>query len=127
MRTQFSEDERDYYLTMEEISRVRKAVDRETIELDPNDATSTRIWVNDLVAEGHLAVYKSKQDLPPEGSSLVHDVFVLCIQLNFQLEAFQHLGNAFLGIDATHNVTQYKGLLLFTMMAQDRWGHGACF
>ena len=59
MRTQFSEDERDYYLTMEEISRVRKAVDRETIELDPNDATSTRIWVNDLVAEGHLAVYKT--------------------------------------------------------------------
>ena len=41
MRTQFSEDERDYYLTMEEISSLRKAVDRETIELDPNDATST--------------------------------------------------------------------------------------
>ena len=57
----------------------------------------------------------------------MHDVFVLCIQLNFQLEAFQHLGNAFLGIDATHNVTQYKGLLLFTMMVWDRWGHGVWF
>ena len=51
--------------------------------------------------------YKSKQDLSPEGSDLASDVFVLCIQMKYQLEAFRQLGNAFLGIDATHNVTQY--------------------
>jgi hypothetical protein len=127
MRAQFSEDERDHYLTMGEIARVRKAVDRETVELDPNDATSTRLWVDDLEAEGHFVSYKSKQDLPPDGSDLARDAFVLCIQTEYQLESFCCLGNGFLGIDATHNVTQYKGLLLFTMMARDRWGHGACF
>jgi hypothetical protein len=83
--------------------------------------------VDDLVAEGHFVSYKSKQDLPPDGSDLVRDAFVLCIQTEYQLDLFCHLGNGFLGNDTTHNVTQYKGLLLFTMMAWDRWGHGACF
>jgi hypothetical protein len=126
MRIQFSEDERDRYLTLGEIARVRKAVDREIIELDPNDANSTRIWASNLHDDGHIVFYKSKQDLPPEGSDLAPDLFMLCLQTDFQLEAFCRLGNAFLGMDATHNVTQYKGILLFTIMAQDRWGHGAC-
>jgi hypothetical protein len=127
MHAQFSEDERDHYLTMGEIARVRKAVDQETVELDPNDTTSTRLWVDDLEAEGHFVSYKSKWDLPPDGSDLVRNAFVLCIQTDYQLDSFRCLGNSFLGIDATHNVTQYKGLLLFTMMARDRWGHGARF
>jgi hypothetical protein len=49
---------------------------------------------------------------------------VLCIQTPFQLEAFQRLGNGFIGIDATHNVTQYQDFLLFTIIAHDLWGHG---
>jgi len=76
--------------------------------------------------EGDFAFYKDKQDLPPEGSNLTHDLFILCIQTKFQLECFRHFGNTFLGIDTTHNVTQYKGLLLFTIMARDHWGHGMC-
>lgn len=127
MRAQFSADERDHFLTLGEIARVRKAVDRETIELDPNDATSTRVWSSRLHAAGNLVFYKSKQDLPPDGSGLASDVFVLCIQMKSQLEVFQQLGNTFLSIDATHNVTQYKGILLFTIIARDHWGHGACF
>jgi hypothetical protein len=124
MRIQFSEDERDHYLTLGEIARVRKAVNREIIELDPNDANSTRTWASNLHDDGHIIFYKSKQDLPPEGSDLSPDLFMLCLQTDFQLEAFRHLGNAFLGIDATHNVTQYKGILLFTIMVWDCWGHG---
>ena len=60
-------------------------------------------------------------------TDLARDVFILCIQTKFQLELFRRLGDAFLGIDATHNVTQYKGILLFTIMARDHWGHGARF
>lgn len=114
---------------MGEIAQVRKTVDWETVKLNPNNATSTRLWVDDLAAEGHFVFYKSKQDPPPppEGSDLTHDAFVLCIQTEYQLDSFHHLGNRFLGIDATHNVTQYKGLLLFTIMARDHWGHGVCF
>jgi MULE transposase domain len=52
------------------------------------------------------------------------DTFVLCIQAPFQMEAFWRLGNRFIGIDTTHNITQYKEMLLFTIMARDNWGHG---
>jgi hypothetical protein len=124
MRDVFSEQERDHYITMGEIGRIRKDIERESIRLDPNDASSTRIWVETLQSEGNFLAYKDKLDRPPEDSNLAEDVFFLCIQMKFQREAFQRLGNAFLGVDATHNVTQYEGILLFTMMARDHWGKG---
>jgi hypothetical protein len=124
MRDVFCEQERDHYLTMGEIARIRKDIEREKIRLDPNDARSTRIWVETLQSEGNLVIYKDKLDPPPEDSNLAKDVFFLCIQMEFQRDAFQRLGNAFLGVDATHNVTQYEGILLFTMMARDHWGKG---
>ena len=48
----------------------------------------------------------------------------MCIQTPFQVDAFWRLGNGFIGIDATHNVTQYHNFLLFTIIARDRWGRG---
>jgi hypothetical protein len=127
MRAQYSDHERDHYITLEQIGRIRTIVERETIQLDPNDAISTRLWAEQIRSRGDLAFYKDKRDLLPEGSDLAHDVFLLCIQTKFQLDVFRRLGNAFLGMDATHNVTQYKGVLLFTIMAWDHWGHGAYF
>jgi hypothetical protein len=124
LRTRFSEDERDHYITKGEVCRIRKDVLRTDIQLDLNDAQSTRGWVTRLHSEGEFVYYKDKRDPPPEGSDLASDLFILCIQTKFQKEAYKHLGNAFLGIDATHNVTQYKGILLFTLMARDHWGHG---
>jgi len=115
MHDVFSEQERDHYMTMGEIGRIRKDIERESIRLDPNDAKSTRIWVETLQSEGNFVRYKDKLDRPPEGSNLAEDVFFLCIQMKFQREAFQRLGNAFLGVDATHNCTQYEGILLFTI------------
>jgi len=120
----FSEDERDHYITMGEICRIRKEVLRAEIRLDANDAHSTRIWVDKLRSQGDFVYYKDKQDPPPEGSDLANNLFMLCIQTIFQKGAYERLGNGFLGIDATHNVTQYKGILLFTLMARDNWGHG---
>ena len=120
----FSEDERDHYITMGEICRIRKEVLRAEIRLDANDAHSTRIWVDKLQSQGNFMYYKDKQDPPPEGSDLANNLFMLCIQTTFQKGAYERLGNRFLGIDATHNVTQYKGILLFTLMAWDNWGHG---
>jgi hypothetical protein len=124
LRIRFSEDERDHYITKGEVCRIRKDVQRVDIQLDPNDAQSTRGWVDTLRSEGQFVYYKDKQDDPPEGSDLARDLFILCIQTKFQKEAYNRLGNAFLGIDATHNITQYKGILLFTLMARDHWGHG---
>ena len=124
LQIRFSEDEREHYITRGEICRIRKDVERANIQLDLNDAQSTRIWVNTLQSEGEFMYYKDKRDPPPEGSDLASDLFILCLQTNFQKKAYKRLGNGFLGIDATHNVTQYKGILLFTLMARDNWGHG---
>ena len=124
LRIHFSEDERDHYITKGEICRIRKDVECANIQLDLNDAQSAWNWVNTLQSKGEFVYYKDKQDPPPEGSDLANDLFILCLQTGFQKEAYNRLGNAFLGIDATHNVTQYKGILLFTLMARDHWGHG---
>ena len=109
---------------MQEICRIRKEVQRADIWLDANDAQSTRIWVNNLQSQGEFLYYKDKLDPSPEGSDLANNLFALCIQTKFQKDTYKHLGNRFLGIDVTHNVMQYKGILLFTLMAQDNWGHG---
>ena len=102
---------------MGEIGRIRKDIERERIRLDPNDSNSTCIWVDNFISEGHFICYKDKLDQPLDGSNLANDIFFLCIQMKFQKNAFQHLGNMFLGVDATHSYTQYEGILLFTMMA----------
>jgi hypothetical protein len=124
LQIHFSEDERDHYVTKGEICRIRKDVECANIQLDLNDAQSAQNWVNMLQSKGEFVYYKDKQDPPPEGSDLTNNLFILCLQTGFQKEAYNCLGNAFLGIDATHNITQYKGILLFTLMAQDHWGHG---
>jgi len=120
----FSKDERDYYITMQEICRIRKEVQKADIQLDANDAQSTHIWVNNLQLQGEFVYYKDKLDPSPEGSDLANNLFALYIQTKFQKDVYKHLRNRFLGIDMTHNITQYKGILLFTLMAWDNWDHG---
>jgi len=71
-----------------------------------------------------LHFYKDKQDRALINSRLPEDAFVLCLQTDFQLDTYQRLGGSFIGIDATHNITQYQDLLLFTIIARDHWGHG---
>ncbi len=108
---------------MQEICRIRKEVQRADIQLDANDVQSTQIWVNNLQSQGEFVYYKDKLDPPTEGSDLCNNLFMLCIQSKFQKDAYKHLGNGFLGINATHNIIQYKGNLLFTLMAWDNLGH----
>jgi len=48
VRDWFSEDERDHYMTMGEICRIRKEALRADIQLDANDVHSTRIWVDKI-------------------------------------------------------------------------------
>jgi hypothetical protein len=92
--------------------------------LHPEDAISAKLWMDRLKDENVHVFYKDKLDPPPLESRLQPDTFVLCIQTSFQLDAFRRLGQGFIGIDATHNTTQYQDLLLFTIVARDRWGHG---
>ena len=92
--------------------------------LHPEDAISIRLWIDKIKDEDTLIFYKDRLDPASEGSGLQDQAFVMCIQTGFQLDTFRSLGEFFIGIDATHNVTQYENYLLFTIIARDRWGHG---
>jgi hypothetical protein len=92
--------------------------------LHEQDAISVRLLLDRFRDNNTLVFYKDKADQPPPNSQLEQDTFVLCIQARFQLDAFRRLGDRFIGVDATHNVTAYPGFLLFTIIARDNWGHG---
>ena len=101
--------------------------ENDKICLHAEDALSIRLWVDKLKSRKAQIFYKDKIDRPPQGSTLHQDAFVFCIQTAFQVDAFRRLGDGFIGIDATHNITNYQDLLLFTIVARDRWGHGKQF
>ncbi len=115
----------DQFISLQDICRMARAVEEENIRLHKEDAISTKLWVDRLKAKNIHIFYKDKLNPPPSGSKLQGEDFVMCIQTAFQADAFQHLGNGFIRIDATHNITQYPDFLLFTIVARDQWGHGA--
>lgn len=115
---------RDRYIALSDVNRLAQELERATKQLHSEDIISTKLWVERFKAENISIFYKDKLTPPPPGSGLDQGTFVLCIQAPFQLEAFRRLGNGFLGIDATHNITHYKEMLLFTIMARDNWGRG---
>jgi len=111
-------------IALKEVNCIARVLENDEIRLHSDDAISTRLLIEQLSSKGTLTFYKDKQDRAPIDSRLPDDAFVLCIQTSFQLDAFQHLSNGFIRIDATHNTTQYQDLLLFTIIARDHWGHG---
>ncbi len=118
------DNSRDKLISLEEVNCLAQVIENQSIRLHPDDAISTKLLIEQLSSVGNLTFYKDKQDRAPINSRLPEDAFVLCIQTSFQLDAFRRLGDGFIGIDATHNVTQYQDLLLFTIIARDHWGHG---
>jgi hypothetical protein len=114
----------DRFITLSEVHRFSREIEGETIQIHSEDAISIKLVIDQLKADGTSVFYKDKLDDPPHDSRLDKDAYVLCIQTRYQLDAFRRLGNGFIGIDATHNTTQYQDLQLFTIIARDRWGHG---
>jgi hypothetical protein len=115
---------RDRFISPQDIARMARYHDNDKICLHPEDAISIRLWIDKLKSDNAQIFYKDKIDPPPRDSTLHEDVFVICFQTAFQVDAFRRLGGGFIGIDATHNITYYQDLLLFTIVARDRWGHG---
>lgn len=92
--------------------------------MHPNDGQSILQWAERLRNAGEMPAFKTSADPAPAGSGLAADTFVLIIQTRYQKEVFAKYGHAFLGIDATHNVTHYENMSLFTVIVRDHWGHG---
>jgi hypothetical protein len=115
----------DRFISLRDVCHMARAVKEENIRLHEGDSISIKLWVDRLKVKNTHIFYKDKWDPPPSGSKLQGEGFILCIQTTFQADMFQRLGNRFIGINATHNITQYPDFLLFTIIARDRWGHGA--
>ena len=113
MRQTTQTTDRDHYITTHDINRLRRIVENEEIRLNENNAISIKVWATQLQEVGAEVILKDKINAPPPGSGLSPDVFVFCIQTMFQKQQFNYIGKEFLGIDATHNTTQYVGLQLF--------------
>jgi hypothetical protein len=110
---------------LQDVSWMSRAVEQETIHLHPEDAISIRLWMDRLKEDNISVFYKDKLTPPPPASRLQGDTFILCVQTPFQINVFRRLGDGgFIGIDATHNVTHFWDVLLFIIIARDRWGHG---
>lgn len=89
-----------------------------------NDGESILQWVSRLQAAGDILAFKSSSQAAPDGSGLADDTFVLVIQTKYQKHIFEKYGHSFMGLDATHNTTQYEDTSLFTAIVRDHWGHG---
>jgi hypothetical protein len=114
----------DRFISPSDVSKMGRSLLKNEICLHSEDAISIRLWIDRIKDEDVLIFHKDRLDPAPEGSGLEDQAFVMCIQTEFQLDAFRSLGDFFIGIDATHNVMQYENYLLFTIVARDRWGHG---
>ncbi|KAF7371682.1 hypothetical protein MVEN_00024400 [Mycena venus] len=115
---------RNDFIQLRDIRRIEKAIEAESVRLDPDDGQSTLKWVERLQSQGALLGFKAKSDPPPPSSGLEPDTFSLMIQTKWQQKKFQQYGQHLLCIDATHNTTIYEKLLLTTLVVRDKHGHG---
>ena len=95
----------NWYISPSDVSRMGRSLLKNEICLHQEDAISIRLWVDKLEDEDSLIFQKDKLDPTPKDSELQDQAFVLCIQITYQLDAYWCLGNSFIQIDATHNVT----------------------
>jgi hypothetical protein len=115
---------RNDFIQLQDIRRIEKAIEAESVRLHPDDGQSTLRWVEKLRAEDKLLGFKAKSDLPPAGSGLDPDTFVLMLQTKWQKKKFEQYGEQLLCIDTTHNTTVYENLNLTTLLVRDNWAHG---
>jgi hypothetical protein len=92
--------------------------------LDKDDGKSATRWAERLRDEDSLIAIKTCDQKPPPQTGLEDTMILVIIQTPWQRERWEELGRHYLGIDATHNTTHYQNVLLFTLMARDRWGRG---
>jgi hypothetical protein len=93
--------------------------------LHTDDAVSAPLWAEELQKDDSALFVKFCEQPPPADSGLDDDVLILVLQTPWQREQWEKHGQYFLGIDATHNTTQYQSTSLFTLMARNDWGRGS--
>src|SRR5882762_5086265 len=73
----------DKFIDLSDISHAARALDTDLIHLHPEDAISTKIWVEKLKEEEISIFYKDRLDSSPPGLPMHSDQLLLCIQTSF--------------------------------------------
>jgi hypothetical protein len=116
---------RNDFITLADVRRIEKAIEAETVCLNPDDGKSIFLWAERLRASDSLLGFKSCACPIPQGSKLAENSFVLMVQTPGQREQFHCYGNkSIVYIDGTHNTTMYQNMTLTTILVRDHWGHG---
>ena len=114
-------------VALKEVNQIAQVLESHKIRLHLDDAIASRLLLDKLSKKGVLTFYKDKQDRTLIDSRLPEDAFVLCIQTEFQLDTFWCLGNGFIGIDATYNITQYQDLfVMFLGLCRVHFSFSTC-
>nr|GAT55236.1 predicted protein [Mycena chlorophos] len=117
--------DRDQHVKRQDISRINARICAALYRLDPDDDKSVLAYVEKLRAEGNFVFIKTRRDALPGGTDLEADSFVLIIHMRYQQQCWYRYGHdQFVGIDATHNMTHYHNVGLYSLVVRDDWGHG---
>jgi hypothetical protein len=60
----------DRFITLWDVARMSQVVQADALQLHPEDAISTKLWVDRLKASNTNVFYKDKLDQSPPGSRL---------------------------------------------------------
>ena len=95
IRDLFSEQERDHYVTMAEISRIRKSVESGSIRFDPDDAKSTRIWAEKTCASANNIIRLAQEiiTIAPADPQTARSLRMIESQLNALLLSVKENGS----------------------------------
>jgi len=85
------------------------------------------MWMEKLKKDDAVLFVKFCQEPPPENSGIDANALILVIQTAWQREQWTKYGVHYMGIDGTHNCTQYQATTLFTLIARNDWGRGVSF
>ena len=112
-------------LSKQHIQNMKRQLNLQSIIKHQNDFDSTSAWVEELKTKEYNPVIVFKPQGMEQTTSMDNlgkDDFLLAIQSEFQKDALQHYGNKVIMMDATHDTTQYKFLLITILVVDD---HGA--
>ena len=80
---------RDRFISLSDVSRMGRSLLKNEICLYQEDAISIKLWIDRIKDENALIFYKDQLNSAPQGLGLQDQAFVMCIQTDFQLDAFQ--------------------------------------
>ena len=118
--------DRTHLINKKDIANIERAFGIKTVQYHPDDATSTKLWVEEMRSKGKanpVLFYKQQGIFCDSYPDLKDDDFVLVLQTPLQSLLFKEFGTNIICIDSTHKITGYD-FILVTLLVVDEFGEG---